>query len=134
MIRKSAFCGCWDPKDRIYTVSSLLDQADKSIKIEPDYTKTTGQVYEELVLQYVENRSLLELLRYCDLRNDTLAEMPTWVPNCDVANMSEPIAGDGKANRHSVAEVVHKGGGILNVTGVISATITNAQETLFSRQ
>ncbi len=102
-IRRSAFCRCSDPKDRIYAVLSLLDQAGKSIKFEPDYTKTTGQVYEDQVLRYVENRNLLALLRHCDLRNDTSADMPTWVPNWDVANMAEPMAGDGKANGHSVA-------------------------------
>ena len=52
--------------------------------------------------------------------------MPTWVPNWD-----EPMASDGKADGHSVAKVVHRGGGVLNVTGAISATVTSAQETLF---
>ena len=150
IIRGSNFCGCSDPRDRIYAMLSLLNEEDRSIKIEPDYTKTTGQVYEDMVLQYIENRNELELLRYCNLRDESWAkmpvwalkwlrycnfrkgesaEMPTWVPNWDIANAAVPLPGDGKANGHSVARVVHKGGGILNVTGVISATITAAQET-----
>ena len=150
MIRGSNFCACSDPKDRIYAILSLRNEEDKRIKIEPDYTKTTGQVYEDLVLRYIESRNLLELLRYCNVRNDSWAgmrtwarkwlrycnlqndrsaETPTWVPNWDVAHAAVHLPGDGRANGFSVARVVYKGRGILNVTGVISATITAAQET-----
>ena len=130
-IRRSAFCGCSDPRDRIYALLSLLNKDDKGIKIQPDYTKSTGQVYQDLVFQFIEGRGTLELLRHCHLQNDRSAEMPTWVPNWDVANVVEPLLGDGKACGHSMAKVTHKGGGILSITGVMSATITKAEEFVF---
>ena len=151
LIRGASFCDCSEPKDRIYATMSLLHGADKKMKIEPDYAKTTEQVFEDLVLQHIENRNLLEMLTHCNLQSDGSAgtstwvlkilrkcnlqcdrpaEMPTWVPNWGVANEATPVWNAGRASGLSVATVVHKGGGILNVAGVISATITVAQKLL----
>ena len=130
-IRRSAFCGCSDPRDRIYAMLSLLNRDERDIKIDPDYTKSTWQVYQDLVFGFIEGRGTPELLRHCDLQNDRSAEMPTWVPNWDVPKTVEPLWGDGKACGHSMAKLTHKGGGILSVTGVISATIIKAEEWTF---
>ena len=130
-IRRSAFCGCSDPRDRIYALLSLLNKEDRGIKIEPDYTKSTGQVYRDLIFRFLEGRGTLELLRYCDLQNDRLAEMPTWVPNWDVSIAVEPFWGDGKAGGHSIARINYKGSEILSITGVISATITKVEQWIF---
>ena len=130
-IRRSAFCGCSDPRDRIYAMLSLLHRDERGIKIDPDYTKPTWQVYQDLVFEFIEGRGTLELLRHCDLQIDRSAEMPTWVPNWDVPNSAEPLWSDGRACGHSMARLIRKGGGILSITGVISATITKAEEWTF---
>ena len=130
-IRTSSFCGCSDPRDRIYAFLSLREKVYEGIKIEPDYTKTTEQVYQDLILKSVENPNMLQLIRHCDLQSDGSAVMPTWIPNWDLADTATPPCGNGRASGGSIAKVVHKGDGVLSVTGVISATISNAKEINF---
>lgn len=129
IIRRTASCKCSDPRDRIYANLSLLDRSYKPINVEPDYSKTTAQVYQNLVLQYVDHYESLEILAYCELQNDTPAEMPTWVPNWAVAETATPVRGAGDACGYSDAEAEYERGEILSATGVISATILRAEDT-----
>ncbi|KAF6228712.1 hypothetical protein HO173_011731 [Letharia columbiana] len=131
IIRRSAPCKCSDPKDRIYAVLSLLDRSVEGINIEPDYTKTTAQVYQDVVTRHVEHHKSLGMLKYCELRNDMPAEMPTWVPNWTVADTATPLYSCGRACGHSEAKAQYREGGILSATGVISASISSADEMVF---
>ncbi|KAF6220712.1 hypothetical protein HO133_003145 [Letharia lupina] len=131
IIRRIAPCKCSDPKDRIYAVLSLLDRFEEGINIEPDYTKTTAQVYQDVVTRHIEHHNDLEMLTYCELRNDMPAEMPTWVPNWTVADTAVPLWSCGRACGHSEAKAQYREGGILSATGVISAAISSADEMVF---
>lgn len=128
-IRRTASSKCSDPKDRIYAVLSMLDKTEKGINIEPDYTKTTAQVYKDCLLRDIEYHGTVEMLRFCDLQDGRSAEMPTWVPNWDVAPAATQFANAGFSCGHSVARIRYEGGDILSVTGVISATISNVEVT-----
>lgn len=129
-LRRTASCKCSDPRDRIYAVLNLLDKTENGINIEPDYTKTTAQVYKDCLLRDIEYHKTLEVLRHCELQDVRSAEMPTWVPNWDVAPSAATLENAGQASGHSVALVEYKGGAVLSVTGVISATISNAKGTM----
>lgn len=133
IIRRTASCKCSDPKDRVYAILSLLDISDEGINIEPDYTKTTAQVYQDVVLQHIDHRRKLEMLTYCELQNDRSIEMPSWVPNWAAADTAKPMGGGGKACGYTDANVQYRGGGVLKTTGVISATISSAEETIIQR-
>ena len=128
IIRRTASCKCSDPRDRIYAILSLLDKSDKRINIEPDYSKTTVQVYQELTLQHINHHKSLNMLAFCELQNDMTAEMPTWVPNWAVTETATPVRGFGEACGYSYAEAEYESGGVLSATGVISATILSAEE------
>jgi hypothetical protein len=70
---------CSDPKDKVYGVLSLIPTADPLV-IHPDYTKTHFEVYKDLALRYVDQKSKLDLLECCHL-DDRDPQLPSWVPN-----------------------------------------------------
>lgn len=126
-ILRMAHCKCSDPKDRIYAVLSMLDDSDKDIKIEPDYTQTTAQVYQYVALRHIEHRNFLDMLRYCELQNDTPSKMPTWVPNWDIPSTAKRLFSPNLASGYSRAKVQRKGARILSATGVISANVAKVE-------
>ena len=129
IIRRAASSNCSNPKDRIYAVLSMLDEKEKGINIEPDEKKTTAEVYKDCLLRDIAYHKTVEMLRFCDLQDGRSAEMPTWVPNWDVAPAATQFANAGFSCGHSVAKIRYEGGDILSVTGVISATISNVEVT-----
>ena len=122
--RRTAWC---------YAILGLLDIPDIGINIKPDYTKTTAQVYQDVVLQHIDHRGKLEMLRYCELQNYKSAEMPSWVPNWAVADTAKSMGSGGQACGYTDAKVQYKGGGILKTTGVISASVSSAEETIIQQ-
>ncbi|KAI1749024.1 heterokaryon incompatibility protein-domain-containing protein [Xylaria castorea] len=68
---------CEDQRDRIYAVLGLLYK-DIDLDIQPDYTKSTTQVYEDLYTQYINNTSDLSFLATCQLSDPPSG--PSWQP------------------------------------------------------
>ncbi|CAF9926748.1 hypothetical protein IMSHALPRED_007032 [Imshaugia aleurites] len=128
IIWRTAACKCSDPKDRVYAVLSLLRKWEKDINIEPDYTKTTAQVYQDAVLQHIKHSRTLEMLAFCELKNDRPAEMPTWVPNWAAIDSAQPLEHQGSACSYSSANAQYKGRGVLSAAGVVAATVLSAEE------
>ena len=114
-------CTCFDPRDRIYAVLSLLREYDKAIGIEIDYKKRTSQVYQDLALRYIAHHELLHPLTSSGLR-DKPSDMPTWVPDWTFVNISW-----GLASGNSVSKVSYRGADILSVTGTLVATVQHAE-------
>lgn len=69
-------CECSDPRDRIYGVLGICESLD----INPDYTKSTGDVYLDVV-QALMKKYRTDSCVY--LSSCTAGETPSWVPNFD---------------------------------------------------
>lgn len=117
-------CKYSNPKDRVYAVLSLLESCGEAVDIEPDYTKRTAQVYQDVTLGYINQRKRLNLLSLSGL-NKRLSEMPTWVPDLTVVDYPLLLT-YGLASGLSDSEVQYRGAGLLKVTGSISATVQHA--------
>ena len=114
-------CKYTDPKDRVYAILSLLDLSSEAIDIEPDYTKRTDQVYQDMTLRYINQHKRLEILASSGL-SERPSKMPTWVPDWTVVDTPWPLpsrlaSGDTKPG------VQYRGASILSVTGSVSATV-----------
>ncbi len=121
IMRQTTHCKCFDPRDRVYAILSLLDISEKPNGIEPDYGKTTCQVYQDVALHYIAHHKKVNLLRLSGLK-DELSEMPTWVPDwtvSKVANLLTPRLASG----FSYSRVQYRDSGVLSVTGTHSATL-----------
>jgi Heterokaryon incompatibility protein (HET) len=73
---------CRDPRDRIYSVLSLLEQRFKDFHIIPDYTKNVAQVYGDVVKKYLQSSRDLNIISQCQGKSDL--NMPTWIPDWSV--------------------------------------------------
>lgn len=73
---------CSDPRDRIYGIRALL-QDQRSLCPTPDYTKSTVDVYLDLVRNYIEkHENGLTILRQCELpEHFSDWSGPSWVPD-----------------------------------------------------
>lgn len=69
---------CYDPRDRIYGVLSLLPDYLREA-IVPDYTKPFGDVYKDTFLCYLHRSRDLSLLGSCELGIGS--RIPSWVPD-----------------------------------------------------
>ena len=130
MIRRTAACKCSDPRDHIYAVQSLRRNTEAKLKIEPDYTKVTAQVYQDLMVLYL-NSGTLDLLRYCELKNDVPMEMPSWVPNWADKDTALHFGFFVRASGCSEVVARYQGNGVLSAAGVIVATVSSVQEMKF---
>jgi Heterokaryon incompatibility protein (HET) len=70
---------CQDPRDRIYAISSMLFHGDKSACPEPDYSLPVGEVYQQVVLGWLNIFGILHILRVCELHANSPS--PSWVPD-----------------------------------------------------
>lgn len=128
LIRDTATCKCSDPRDRIYAVQSLPHHGlDRGLKIEPDYTKDTAQVYQDFFLLHAGAGSL-EMLRFCELKNDGPTEMPTWVPNWAETDAPKPLWNSGAACAKIEAVTRYQGDRVLRAAGVVFATVSSVLE------
>ena len=130
MIRRTAACKCSDPRDYIYANQSLLPRSELRLKIEPDYTKVTAQVYQDLMVLHA-NSGTLGMLEFCELKNDRPADMPSWVPNWADQDTAYYLTGPGAASGHSRAVARYQGDGVLSSAGVVFATVSSVQEMIF---
>ena len=107
-------CKYTDPRDRVYAILNLLEPSAENIFIEPDYEKTTMQVYQEVTLRYIDQYMDTNKLTSSGL-NDTLSKMPTWVTDWTVVNTATPLIIE-KPSGYSFPKVQHGGAGILSAT------------------
>ncbi|KAG8525632.1 uncharacterized protein KY384_009276 [Bacidia gigantensis] len=78
-LQRSQWAQCSDPRDRIFAVLHLIPEAERRL-VRPDYTKTPGEVYRDLVIHTSVTTRDLNLLSYCEI-GDQDSSMPSWVPN-----------------------------------------------------
>ncbi|CAF9907047.1 hypothetical protein IMSHALPRED_005426 [Imshaugia aleurites] len=121
LMRQTKRCKCLDPRDRVYAILSLLNDVDKAAGIEPDYEKTTSQVYQDVTLRLIALRQHANILTVSGLENKP-SGMPTWVPDWTNFNAAYPLS-NALASGSTYFELHEKATGIISVTGLHSATI-----------
>ena len=77
LLYNSRHAQCSDERDRVYAISNLTSDFSR---FEPDYSKTTKDVFKSVVLDYT-SRGDLTVLSHCEMRGNTLPCLPTWVPD-----------------------------------------------------
>ncbi|KAF2625419.1 HET-domain-containing protein [Macroventuria anomochaeta] len=79
---------CFDKRDRIYAVRSML--ADESIKqvIKPDYTKTVIETYRDAAMAYLREDTDRDLRILEDCRLHAGWSGPSWVPDWTYADQT----------------------------------------------
>ena len=92
---------CSDPRDKLYAVLNLVSEHERRA-IQPDYTKSTSEVFRDLTLTRIFDYGDLTLLTVCELQDDR-GELPSWVPNLSVPSRCEMIV-TAAACWNSVAE------------------------------
>ena len=121
LVRQTKDSKCSDPRDRVYAVLSILDKSERNIGIKPDYSQTTAQVYQDVVLRFINHFRHLMIMTSCEMHEEP-SDMPTWVPDWSVGNVAEPLWAK-RACGDLSAKVEYMGNGILHVMGIYSATI-----------
>lgn len=118
---------CSDNKDKIYAILNLVDKR-KTIGLEPDYSRSTFEVYQDVISYSLKKGKNLELLRFCE-RREPAADKPTWVPDWSSPNNCN-LPQDFTVSLSSKAHAEYVGKGILRVTGVCAAKIDRTENCL----
>lgn len=113
---------CTDPKDRVYALLSLVHKSG-AIDLRPDYTKSVGEVYTDVVIHILERSKSLRLLARCVLDDSATTGIPSWVPNFAVPCGYQLALRDMDAAGTSVAHTRYLGNGVLCVKGVRITTV-----------
>jgi hypothetical protein len=129
LLRQTTHCKCSDPRDRVYAMLSLLQNPEREMNVQVDYSLTTSQVYENLVLSFIDHFHRLEILASCEMQEKP-PSMPTWVPDWSVGNIADPLWVP-NADAQSVAVTKYLGNGILRVSGILTATLGTSDEVKF---
>ena len=77
LLYDTRFAQCSDQRDRVYAILNLTRDFSR---FEPDYSKTTRDVFKSVVLGYALNEELT-VLSQCEMRGNTEPCVPTWVPD-----------------------------------------------------
>ena len=112
---------CSDQRDRVYGILELIEKSSRP-NIQPDYTKTTVDVFRDLMLTMAIFHQDLSLLTLCKTL-DLPTHMPSWVPNLSkpvgITEMLIP-----RACWNSSSHARTSSGGPLTVCGCWAATVT----------
>jgi hypothetical protein len=119
-------CKCSDPRDRVYGLLSMLQKSEREIGIKPNYSLTTGQVYQDVVLRFIPHFNTLNILASCEMQEKSL-DIPTWVPNWSVGNIADPLWTP-LAHAQSPAAAEYLGNGVLSAAGIKVVSVESAEK------
>ncbi|KAE9371638.1 hypothetical protein N431DRAFT_545839 [Stipitochalara longipes BDJ] len=89
LIGKTKLCVCLDPRDRIYSLLSLLPIRSFP-KIEPDYTKSVREVYRDVALSIIQTTKFHNLHVLTTIEsNEQEQRVPSWVPDVSVEELKK---------------------------------------------
>ena len=129
MLERSRSACCSDPRDKIFAVLSLASE-EETWNLNPDYSKPTEAVYQDLVLHCTSNIQSLTILSNCELLDDAGGmRLPTWVPDWTVPRLTETIP-DSASCRKSKPRVRYQDGTVLVATGVYVAVVERVESIL----
>ncbi|KAH8665950.1 heterokaryon incompatibility protein-domain-containing protein [Tricladium varicosporioides] len=113
LINSTQHCKCLDPRDRIYAIQSMMTVQER-LGLEPDYSKTVLEVYQDVFLRHIDDKRYLHLLADAGITKEN--DWPTWVPNWSIPRTSVRLTGwCGSSESLAITEFKD---GELNVTGV----------------
>ena len=92
LVEQTSRSKCTNPLDRIYALYSLLPENEKGLAIDPDYTKSTAEVYMETVIRSINLTQSLQILTTIELRNEGM-NGPSWVPDWAVTGGPRRLSG-----------------------------------------
>jgi len=131
LARNTQDCKCTDVRDRVYAQLSIHATFVREMGIKPDYRKTKSEVYQDAVLCAMDNLKSMDMLRYCEMRQDFDQEMSSWVPDWATKNVVNPLWFN-LAAAGSFANGRYVGQGVLAVTGAKGATIQRCNKITFT--
>lgn len=117
---------CTDPRDRVYGILSMVHKSS-AVELRPDYTKSVGEVYQEVVLHILERSKNLRILARCEMAEDEedFSRIPSWAPNFAVPSRYQLALRYMSAAGDSLAHARYLGDGVLGVTGVRVTTVAS---------
>jgi hypothetical protein len=140
-------CKCYDLRDRMYGVLSLLCATDQALQIVPDYIRDVSDVYKDATLSLIHSNRCLRMIGMCRLRRasstylstqsswysapssaytkSSPAHFPTWVPDARDMERPKPLYfGFASGRLPAVAEVLEDAK-TLRVGGISISTVTS---------
>lgn len=78
LIYKTRYAECSDERDKIY---AILNLAQDSVTLEPDYSRPTEEVFRSVVLGLATKLKDLTVLTHCEKRTNQAARVASWVPD-----------------------------------------------------
>jgi len=128
MMRQMQRTSCTDPRDRVYGILGILPTGMLGMteKIHPDYKKSVVQVYQEFLLAEITGVARTDLLSECLMpAHPTSTWSPSWVPNWSIKKESTITTMNQCADAQSAVDASLIDDKTLQITGVITATITD---------
>jgi hypothetical protein len=124
LLNQAEYCICSDPRDKIFALLSLTRLDEKETKIEPDYTNSVYEVYQDVMVQFITAGNL-QLLSTIEM-HEHLEGVPSWVPDWASPRLSKPLSNlNAAVGFKAMAEFPQRG--ILKVTGVLVGVIEHAE-------
>jgi hypothetical protein len=123
-------CECTDPRDRIYALLSLLQIAENSDGIRPNYRKSALEVWKDALEWDIKSTGKLAIITTVEMTPYHERE-PSWMPNWTGSRASRELAWR-YASGGSEATAVFSADNQLQVTGLIVDTIEIAADTSLS--
>ena len=77
LLYRTRYAQCSDERDKVYAILNLTRDFSR---FEPDYSKTTRDVFKSVVLAYISKKDLT-VLSQCEMRGNSEPCVPTWVPD-----------------------------------------------------
>ena len=98
-------CKCSDPRDRVFAFLESAYPPGAKVDIEPDYTKTVGEVYQDVAVEHIKKGRSLGILKHCCMRDEDselagsipywavptellVWNVPSWVPDWSMGRVS----------------------------------------------
>ncbi|KAL8756673.1 MAG: hypothetical protein Q9184_004426 [Pyrenodesmia sp. 2 TL-2023] len=108
---------CSDQRDRVYGILNLVGKHER-FGVKPDYNKSLGEVYRDLLVRSSSVKGHRSLLPCCELNYGTQA-LASWIPEWSVPKRCTDIL-DSKASGPSSTQARLSGEGknVLNMVGV----------------
>ncbi|KAL9034023.1 MAG: hypothetical protein Q9180_005635 [Flavoplaca navasiana] len=126
VLKDSRNAKCSDQRDRIYGVLSLVKESER-FEIEPDYTKTTVQVFQDAMLSNISWTRDLNWLTDCELSGEG-DEIPSWVPNWSIPRRCLGIQAMNACLKSAAQAMYHDRDSSLSVIGLHVGKIQKFQQ------
>ena len=119
-------CTYSDPRDRIYAILNLV-HPDEICGFEPDYSKSTEEVFRTFVMNCISTSGRLDCLTACEMRELKAVKIPSWVPDWTIPKECSPLK-NSRACWGSQEEANFDDMGILRVTACCVGTVDSVHD------